>query len=144
MSVWNSIGEFFLFRLLVDKFKKCITYHDIHIEISGASIDRNIEFLNGTINEGIASDDAFTDIDDNLTDDSISPENLDDLDIIMRNNNGDNCSCMHHGDYEDDYNYNISGRYNGHQDWNSDSYSQSFDDFHDVQDDYDMMDDDFS
>lgn len=101
MSVWNSIGEFFLFRLLVDKFKKCITYHDTHTEISRASIDRNIEFLNGTINEGIAPDDAFTDIDDNLTDDSISPENLDDLDIIMRNNNGDNRSCMHHGDYED-------------------------------------------
>ena len=72
-----------MFRLLVDKFKKCITYHDIHIEISGASIDRNIEFLNGTINEGIASDDAFTDIDDNLTDDSISPENLDDLDTAI-------------------------------------------------------------
>lgn len=71
MSVWNYIGEFFLFRLLVDKFKKCTTCHDTHTEISGASIDRNIEFLNGTINEGIAPDDAFTDIDDNLTDDSL-------------------------------------------------------------------------
>lgn len=31
----------------------------------------------------------------------------------------------------------------GYHDWNPGSYSQSYDDFHDEQDDYDMMDDDF-
>lgn len=61
----------------------------------------------------------------------------------MRNNNSDNRSCLHHEDYEDDYNYNISGRYSGRHDWNSGNDSQSYDDFHVKQDDYDIMDDDF-
>lgn len=46
-----------------------------------------------------------------------------------------------YGNYDNDY--NSGGRYSGHQDWNSGSYSQSFDDFHEEQDDYNMLDDDF-
>ena len=72
-----------------------------------------------------------------LIDDSDNSEELDDLDIFMRNNR----SCLHHGDYDGDY--HSSGRHDFQNDWNSGSYSQSYDDFHDEQDDYDMMDDDF-
>ena len=113
------------------------TEHDSHTEVSGASINGNSEYLNGNLDEGIAPDDAITDVGNNLIDDSDNSEELDDLDIFMRNNR----SCLHHGDYDGDY--HSSGRHDFQNDWNSGSYSQSYDDFHDEQDDYDMMDDDF-
>ena len=137
MTFWNYIGEFFLFRWLFDKFRKPTTEHDSHTEVSGVAINGSSGYLNGNLDEGITSDDAVTNVGDNLIDDSDNSEELDDLDIFMRNNR----SCLHHGDYDGDY--RSSGRYSGHQDWNSGSYSQSYDDFHDEQDDYDMMDDDF-
>lgn len=46
-------------------------------------------------------------------------------------------------DRDSDGDYNSSGRHSSHNDWNSGSYSQSYDEFQDEQDDYDMMDDDF-
>ncbi len=138
MSLWNYIGEFFLFRWLFDKLRMPTTEHDSHTEVSGASINGNSEYLNGNLDEGIAPDDAITDVGNNLIDDSDNSEELDDLDIFMRNNR----SCLHHGDYDGDY--HSSGRHDFQNDWNSGSYSQSYDDFHDEQDDYDMMDDDFS
>jgi hypothetical protein len=137
MSLWNYIGEFFLFRWLFDKLRMPTTEHDSHTEVSGASINGNSEYLNGNLDEGIAPDDAITDVGNNLIDDSDNSEELDDLDIFMRNNR----SCLHHGDYDGDY--HSSGRHDFQNDWNSGSYSQSYDDFHDEQDDYDMMDDDF-
>ena len=137
MSLWNYIGEFFLFRWLFDKLRMPTTEHDSHTEVSGASINGNSEYLNGNLDEGIATDDAITDVGNNLIDDSDNSEELDDLDIFMRNNR----SCLHHGDYDGDY--HSSGRHDFQNDWNSGSYSQSYDDFHDEQDDYDMMDDDF-
>lgn len=137
MSYWNYIGEFFLFRWLFDKLRMPTTEHDSHTEVSGASINGNSEYLNGNLDEGIAPDDAITDVGNNLIDDSDNSEELDDLDIFMRNNR----SCLHHGDYDGDY--HSSGRHDFQNDWNSGSYSQSYDDFHDEQDDYDMMDDDF-
>ena len=137
MSLWNYIGEFFLFRWLFDKLRMPTTEHDSHTEDSGASINGNSEYLNGNLDEGIAPDDAITDVGNNLIDDSDNSEELDDLDIFMRNNR----SCLHHGDYDGDY--HSSGRHDFQNDWNSGSYSQSYDDFHDEQDDYDMMDDDF-
>lgn len=73
--------------------------------------------------------------------DSDNSGDLDDLDIFMRNNNGNNHSYLHPGDHGSDY--HSDGRSNSHQDWNSCSFSQSYDDFHDEQDEYDMMDDDF-
>lgn len=137
MTFWNYIGEFFLFRWLFDKLRKPITEHDSHTEVSGASINGNSEYLNGNLGEGIAPDDAITDVGNNLIDDSDNSEELDDLDIFMRNNR----SCLHHGDYDGDY--HSSGRHDFQNDWNSGSYSQSYNDFLDEQDEYDMMDDDF-
>lgn len=135
MSLWNYIGEFFLFRWLFDKFRKSTTEHDAHTKSIGNSICRDREYLNGNLDEEITTDDAVTDVSDNLIDDSNSSEELDDLDIFMRNNNSNNHSNLHYGDYDGDY--------HPHNDWNSGSYSQSYDDFHDEQDDYDMIDDDF-
>lgn len=137
MSLWNYIGEFFLFRWLVDKFRKSTTEHDTHAKVSGASINGNGEYQNGNLDEEIAPEDVVTDIGNNLIDDSDNSEALDDLDIFMRNNR----SCLHHEDYDGDY--HSRSHYSSHNDWNSGSYNQSFDDFHDEQDDYDMMDDDF-
>lgn len=142
MSFWNYIGEFLLFRWLFGKFKESTTEHDAYTEGIGTPTSKNNGSLNGNHDEGIAPEDAVTDVGDNLLDDSDNfegLENLDDLDIFMRDNNGNNRSCLHHGDYGN----NHSSRYSDHQDWNSGVYSQSFDDFHDEQDNYDMMDDDF-
>lgn len=140
MSFRNFIGEFFLFRWLFGRFKKSATEHDTRTEGLGTSNDKDNKYLND--NEDIVSiDDAITPIGDNLIDDSDSSENLDDLDIFMHNNSRKNRSGMHHGDY--DSNHLSRSHYSSHNDWNSGSYNQSFDDFHDEQDDYDMMDDDF-
>lgn len=141
MSFWNYIGEFLLFRWLLGKFRKSTTEHDSHTEVSGASINGNSEYLNGNLDEGIAPDDAITDDGNNLLDDSDNSEELDDLDIFIRNNNGNNRSYPHHRDFDCDY--HSSGHRSSHNDWSSGSCSQSYDDFHDEQDDYDMMDDDF-
>ena len=141
MSFWNYIGEFLLFHWLFGKFRKSTTEHDSHTEVSGASINGNSEYLNGNLDEGIAPDDAITDVGNNLLDDSDNSEELDDLDIFIRNNNGNNRSYPHHRDFDCDY--HSSGHRSSHNDWSSGSCSQSYDDFHDEQDDYDMMDDDF-
>lgn len=141
MSLWNYIGEFFLFRWLFDKFRKPTTEHYSHSEVSRPSINGDSEYLNGNLDEGIIHNDAVTEVGDNVFDDSDNSEELDDLDIFMHNNSGKNRSGMHHGDYDSDY--HSSGRHSSHNDWDSGSYNQSFDDFHDEQDDYDMMDDDF-
>lgn len=140
MSFWNYIGEFLLFRWFFGKFRKSITGHDTHTEFSGASINGNSEYQNGNRDEEIAPDDAVTDVGDNLIDDSDNSEELDDLDIFIRNNSGNNHSYLHHGDYDGDY--HSSGRHSSQNDWNSGSYSQTYDEFLDEQDDYDMMDDD--
>lgn len=138
MRFWNYIGEFFLFRWLCGKFKKSTTRHDAHTEDFGTSIDRDGESLSDNHDEDIVQNHrAATSIGDDLVDDSCNSEELDDLDRFMCNNR----SSLHHGDYDGDY-HNDS-RYCGSQDWDSGSYSQSFDDFHEEQDDYDMMDDDF-
>lgn len=141
MTIFRYIGEFFLFRWLFDKFRKPATEHDSRTEVSGASINGNSEYQNGNLDKGIATDDAVTDVGDNLIDDSDNSEDLDDLDKFMRNNNDKNRSSLHHRDYDSDY--HSSGRHTGLQDWNSKSCSQPYDDFHDEQDDYDMIDDDF-
>lgn len=138
MNIWNYIGEFFLLRWLFGKFKKSTTEHGARNEGIRTPIDRNSEYLNDNHDGDIASiDGATTPVGDNLFDDSDNSEDLDDLDIFMRDNKvinhyrdcgGDCLSCSRHNNYND---------------WNSGSYSQSYDDFHDEQDDYDMMDDDF-
>ena len=130
MAFWNYIGEFFLFRWLFGKFKKSATKHDAHTEDLGASIDRDGQHLNVNHDEDIVPiDDAVIPVGDNLLDDSDNSEELDDLDIFMRDNNGKNRSSLHHRVYDSDY--HISGRHSSHNDWNSGSYNQSFEDFHD-------------
>lgn len=137
-TFWNYIGGFFFFRWLFGKFKKSTTEHGARNEGIRTPIDRNSEYLNDNHDGDIASIVcAATHVGDNLLDDSNNSEDLDDLDIFMRNNKGNN----HYIDCGDDY--LSSGRYTGLQDWNSKSCSQSYDDFHDEQDDYDMIDDDF-
>ena len=142
MNIWNYIGEFFFFRWLFGKFKKCATEHVAHTEDLVTSIDGDSEHLNDNHDEDITSiDGTATSVRDNLIDDFDNSEDIDDLDIFMRNNNVNNHYYLHSGDYGSDY--HNDNCYSGHQDWNSSSYSQSYDDFHDEQDDYDMMDDDF-
>lgn len=136
MSLWNYISEFFLFRWLFDKFRKSTTEHDAHAEGLRTSVDGDGESLYDNHDEDIVQNDrAATPVGDESIDDSDNSEDLDDLDIFMRNNNSNNHSNLHYGDYDGDY--------HPHNDWNSGSYSQSYDDFHDEQDDYDMIDDDF-
>lgn len=142
MSFWNYIGEFFLFRWLFGKFRKSTIEHDTHTEVAGASINGKSEYLNGNLDEEIAPDNAVTDVGNNLIDDSDNSEELDDLDIFMRNNNGNYRSHQSDENY-DSSDYHSRSRYSSHNDWDSGSYSQSYDEFLDEQDDYDMMDDDF-
>ena len=140
MTFWNYIGEFFLFRWLFGKFKKYATKLDAHTEGLGTSINRDEKYLNNNHDKDIVPiNDAVTAV--GLIDDSENSEDLDDLDIFMRNNNDNNRSYLHHGNYDSDY--LSSCHYSSHNDWDSGSCSQSYDDFHDEQDDYDMMGDDF-
>lgn len=137
MSFWNYIGEFFLFRWLFGKFKKSAIEHYAHIEHSEVSIDRNSKYLNASHNRVAPPVDvAVTAAGDDLIDDPDNSEDLDDLDIFMRDNKGNDRSYLHQEDYGSDYHSSC-------HDWNSISYAQLYDDFHDEQDDYDMMDDDF-
>lgn len=141
MSFLNYIGEFFLFRWLFGKIKKSTTEHYAHTDRLGTAIDRDSEHLNDNLDGGIAPiEGAVTPSGNNLLDVYDNSEELDDMDIFMRDK-VNNRSYLHHGDYDSDYNSN--GRHSSHNDWNSGSYSQSYDEFHDEQDDYDMMDDDF-
>ena len=138
MRFLNHIGEFLLFRWLFGKFKKSATEHGARTEGIGTPIDRNSEYMNDNHDGDIASiDGAATSVGDNLLDDSNNSEDLDDLDIFMRDNKDKN----HYRDCGDDYLSN--SRHYNYNDWNSRSCSQSYDDFLDEQDDYDMMDDDF-
>lgn len=90
MSIWNYIGEFFLFRWLFGSHK--------HNEIV---------------------------------------RNLSDMPLSSNNNNMVDYTDSHIG-YENRYDNSFS-RYE-----NCDyGYSRSYDNFHEEQDDYDMMDDDF-
>lgn len=141
MNFWNYISEFFLLRWLLGKFRKSTTEHGTHNKSIGTSIGRDSEYVNRNHNEVISPDDAVTPVRDNLIDDSDNSEDLDDLDIFMRNNNSDNRSYPHHRDFDGDY--HSRGYHCAHNDWNSGNSSQSYDDFHDEQDDYDLMDDDF-
>lgn len=142
MKFWNYIGEFFLFRWLLGKIRKSTTEHDTHAEGLRTSVDSNGESLSDNHDEDIVQyDRAVTPVGDELIDDSDNSEDLDDLDRFMRNNNDDYRSHQSHENYDSDY--HSRSHYSYRNDWDSGSYSQSYDDFHDEQDDYDMMDDDF-
>ena len=142
MKLLNYIGEFFLFRWLFGIFRKCTSEHGSHTESLGTSIDSESKSLTGNLDGGEAPDDAVTPVGDNLIDDSDNSEDLDDLDIFMRNNNSNYRSHQSDENY-DSSDYHSRSRYSSYNDWDSGSYSQSYDDFLDEQDDYDIMDDDF-
>lgn len=143
MKLLNYIGEFFLFRWLLGKLRKSTEKQDAHTESVVTSIDSEGESQTYNHDEDIVpNDDAATPADDDILDDSDNSEDLDDLDIFMRNNNGNYRSHQSDENY-DSSDYHSRSRYSSHNDWDSGSYSQSYNDFLDEQDDYDMMDDDF-
>lgn len=142
MKFWNYIGEFLLFRWLSGRFRQSATGLQAHTTGSGPSIDTDSRCLNDNRVGAIAPvDGAAPPAGDDTLDGPDNSEDLDDLDIFMRDNNGYGQPYRHHGDYGSDY--CSRSRHSTHNDWDSGSYSQSYDDFHDEQDDYDMMDDDF-
>lgn len=100
MNFWNYIDDFFLFRWLFGKRGK-----------SRSRFNRS---------EGIPT------VGNNPADDPADVEELDDLDIFMRDNPISNSTPQY--DYQDCDGY-------------SDNNSQSFNDFIEEEDDYDLMDD---
>lgn len=139
MSIWNYIGEFFLFRWLFGKLKNtdinqrrmselsnnlnksdCDGYRDDLVEsnLSGASGAYGANRSNSTDYQDY-SDDA---------------EDLDDLDMFMRENSTRDYSNR----YRLDSDRFLTRDYDSNYDY---SDSQSFDNFHEEQDDYDMLDD---
>ena len=100
MSIWNNIGEFFLFRWL---FSKRATHRR-----GNETISTDYDNYYGYYDEA---------------------DDIDDLDISMRNNSVREYGNMSHR--------NVN--YNNYHDWTGENYDQSFDDFHEEQDDYDMM-----
>jgi len=87
MRILNYIGEFFLFRWLIGKFKKSTNELYAHTECLETSFDRNTKSLNDNHNEDVAPiNDAIPPISDNSIDDFNNSEELDDLDILMRHN----------------------------------------------------------
>lgn len=129
MKFWNYIGEFLLFRWLLGKLRKSSAENNVHAESTGAAMDRDSGFLDSNNNDDIVTFDGIaTPGNDNLND-SDNSEDLDDLDIFMQNK-GYNSSSLHK-------NYGDLGSY--YHDCSSGSYD--YDDFHEEQDDYDMLDD---
>lgn len=132
MKIWNYIGEFFLFRWLFGKL-------GIHKRRNGAPTNSTNDIMgvdNKThiVNDCVDTDsihDAITTANDNYNGDYDEADDLDDLDIFMRNN-----SVREYGNKS-----HHNANYINNHDWNSGNYNQSFDDFHEEQDDYDLMDD---
>ena len=132
MSIWNYIGEFFLFRWLFAKLGMHKRENDALTNSRSYLIDEDSRMQivddNGYTEY---SHDAITTADDNYNGDYDESDDLDDLDIFMRDN-----SVREYGNQS-----HRSGNYSNNHNWNSGNYGQSFDDFHEEQDDYDMMDD---
>lgn len=139
MKIWNYIGEFFLFRWLFGKLK------------SADNNQRRVSELANNLNTSDRQDyrddlvetnrfgatDALGTSRSNLAgnqDYSDDTEDLDDLDIFMR----ENSSRDYSNHYRSDSGKFSTRDYNGSYDY---SDSQSFDNFHEEQDDYDILDD---
>lgn len=139
MRIWNYIGEFFLFRWLFGKLKSADNNQRRTSELAN---DSNTTGCQGYIDDSVESN--LSGISDTLgtsrsnsadyQDYSDDTEDLDDLDIFMRENS--------YSDYLSHYSSD-TGEFST-RDYGSDydySDSQSFDNFHEEQDDYDMLDD---
>lgn len=146
MNFWNCIGNFFLIRWIFGKLRRSAAGRDMHTGRLGTSDSSGGECLNDNhCRDTDLDDDADTHVGYNLNDDSDSSEDLDDLDLFMRENNRNDHSCRYPRDFGRDY--HESGRRSNNYDWYYGSHDQSYDDihddFHDEQDDFDLMDDDF-
>lgn len=132
MKIWNYISEFFLFRWLFSKLGMYKRGNDA--PTNGINDIRGVDNKPHIVNNCVDTDsihDTITTADDNYNGDYDESNDLDDLDIFMRNN-----SVREYG--------NMSRRsvnYSNNHDWDSGNYDRSFDNFHEEQDDYDMMDD---
>ncbi len=134
MRLYRYIGELFLFRWLFGKLHSSKGGDDA--PTNGRSDIRSVGNKNHIVNNCVDTDsihDTITTADNNYNGDYDESDDLDDLDIFMRNN-----SVREYGNKS-----NHSVNYSNTHDWNSGNYDQSFDDFHEEQDDYDMMDDGF-
>ncbi len=132
MRLWNYIGEFFFFRWLFGKLHRPKRENDAPTNGKSDIIDEDNR--SQIVNDSDDTDsvhDTITTAVDNYNGDYDESDDLDDLDIFMRNN-----SVREYGNKS-----HCSGNYSNNHNWNSGNYGQSFDDFHEEQDDYDMMDD---
>ena len=132
MSSWYYIGEFFLFRWLFAKLGMHKRENDAPTK--GRNDIRVVNNKNYIVNNYVGTDsihDTISTADDSYSGNYDESDDLDDLDIFMRNN-----SARKYGNKS-----NHSVNYGNTHNWNSGNYDQSFVDFHEEQDDYDMMDD---
>lgn len=129
MKFWNYIGDVFLFRWLFDKLGKS---HKAQKDNCANTIIDSVDVDEATF---AASPTETTNI-HNEFDLPEDVDELDDLDIFMSNSQSKNNNNSDYGFSRRSYEESTS-RYN----WDNDGYRQSFDDFHEEQDDYDMMDD---
>lgn len=137
MKFWNYIGEFFLFRWLFGKRAKPNREDLTHTNERRDYIDLN---RNNPIADDNECPDSIHDTiknpSNNLSGDSEDTEDLDDLDIVMR------ISITHSPHpLENGKKYHSGSRYDSRHDWNTQNHEQSLDDFHEEQDDYNLMDD---
>ncbi|MBD5341583.1 MAG: hypothetical protein HDR94_08415 [Bacteroides sp.] len=132
MSSWYYIGEFFLFSWLFSKLGMYKRENDALRNSRSYLIDENSK-RQIVDDSGYTeySHDAITTADDNYNGDYDKADDLDDLDIFMRNK-----SVREYGNKS-----HLNANYINNHDWNSGNYNQSFDDFHEEPDDYDLMDD---
>ena len=112
MKFWNYLGEFILFRWLFEKL-------GMYKKENKAPTNGRSDLIDEDSRSYMVNNDYY------------ESDDLDDLDIFLRNN-----SAREYGNKSD-----LNSYYSNHHDWSNGNYDQSFDDFHEEQDDYDMMDD---
>lgn len=133
MSLWNYIGEFFLFRWIFDKFQKSNREHNVPTTDRSNLIVE--DFRDHIVNDSDETDsihDTITTAYDYDNGDYDEVDDLDDLDIFMQNNPRHNSPHIYQG---------YTSRYDYPHNWDAQNYEQSFNDFHEEQDDYYMMED---
>ncbi len=145
MKFWNYIGEFFLFRWLFSKLRatnreqeNTTAKSDEHFAVDHANENTNsiADEESGSVVEPSINDKL--DLDENV-------EELDDLDIFMRNYKPRKYSSTRYQNFSGKYHRsssdNSDNNFDNCFDWDNRDYNQSFNDFHEEQDDFDMMDD---
>ena len=139
MRIWNYIGEFFLFRWLFGKLKSADNNKRKMSELANGSNTTGCQgYIDDLVETNLSkTSDTFETSGSNpadYQDYSDDTEDLDDLDIFIR----ENSSRDYSNHYRSDSGKFSTRNYNSSYDY---SDSQSFDNFHEEQDDYDMLDD---